>query len=75
MKIGSFRNVNFTIEKTSMYGHYKIKATYKGKYIDTITTDSEAYDWIDDYSDKYMYQYARRHCYNKIVSKYNATYV
>lgn len=74
MKRGSFRKVEFTIEHTHMYGHYEIRATYRGKEIKAITTDAEAYDWIDDDSNKEKHRDARRHCYYKIVTNYNEIY-
>lgn len=74
MKRGSFRKVEFTIEYANMYGHYEIRATYRRKEIKAITTDAEAYDWIDDDSDKEKHRDARRHCYYKIVTSYNEIY-
>lgn len=74
MKRGTFRKVSFTMDLYHIYGHYVIKANYRGKKIKTITTDSEAWDWIDDESNKKKYNEARKHCYNKIVSSYKAIY-
>lgn len=68
MKKGTFRKVKFTIERTSCYGHYMIRGTYKGKEVNVLTTDSESYDWLDDESNMEKHQDARRHCYNKIVT-------
>lgn len=70
MKTGKFRNVNFSIEKMSGYGHYKITATYRGMDIVLVTTDSQAWDWIDDDSDTKKHNDARRRCYAMIVSEY-----
>ena len=58
------------MEKSSMYGHYTIEADYRGKHVKTMTTDSEAWDWIEDGEDKEKQQDARRHCYYKIVEAY-----
>lgn len=74
MKSNSFRKVGFTIQPTHVYGHYEIQAAYKGKTIKSITTDAEAYDWIDDDSNQEKHKEARRHCYNKIVTAYKAIY-
>lgn len=52
------------------YGHYIINATYRGKDITAHTNDSEAWDWIDDDSNKEKYNAARRHCYMRIVQQY-----
>jgi len=65
-----FNKVKMNIERTSSYGHYKITAFYKGKHISTITTDSEAFDWFNDDSDKMKHREALRHCYCKI-SQFN----
>ncbi len=74
MKNGSFNKVNFTISRTNQYGIYQITATYKGRDIITSTTDSEAYDFIDDDSNRTKQNDALRHCYNKIVAAYNSRY-
>ena len=50
--MAKFRNVNFTMEIGNGYGQYVIKATYKGKEIVAHTTDSEAWDYLNDDSDK-----------------------
>lgn len=69
--MATFRKVNFEMVRTSSYGYYKIIATYKGKKIEVITTDSEAFDYYNDDSNKEKHQDAKRHCYNKIVEAYN----
>lgn len=74
MKTGKFRNVVFTIEHTHMYGHYHIRATYKGMNIKVLTTDSEIWDFLDDDSDKEKHQDARRSCYYAIVREYYNNY-
>lgn len=53
------------------YGQYVIEAHYKGKDIKAYTTDSEAWDWINDDNNKEKHQEALRHCYRKIVETYN----
>lgn len=70
MKTNSFRKVNFEMVRGNGYGQYVIVANYKGKAIKAHTTDSEAWDWIDDDSNKEKYDDARRHCYYKIVEAY-----
>ena len=74
MKMGKFRRVAFTMERTHMYGHYYIFATYKGKKIKVLTTDSETWDFLDDESDKERHQDARRACYYAIARAYNELY-
>ncbi len=68
MKNGKFRKVNFSMTRGNGYGQYVISSTYKGQEVTAHTTDSEAWDWLDDDSDKEKHNDARRHCYNKIVN-------
>jgi hypothetical protein len=63
----SFRKVKFTMEKSYRYGEYIIKGTYKGKNVIVKTTDSEAWDWFNDDSNKEKHMEAKIHCYMKIV--------
>lgn len=67
----TFRKVNFEMSRGNGYGQYVIKATYRGKEITAHTTDSEAWDWIDDDSNQKKHNDARKHCYCKIVEAYN----
>jgi len=69
--MATFRKVNLTISKKSGYGQYEISAQYKGKAIAVHSTDSEAYDWLNDDSNKEKHQDAKRACYSAIVSAYN----
>jgi hypothetical protein len=70
MKTATFNRVTLSMSRTSSYGHYTISATYRGKQIKAYTTDSEAWDWLDDDSDKELNREAKNHCYNKIKSTY-----
>jgi hypothetical protein len=63
----SFRKVKFTMERSSGYGQYIIKGSYKGKDIKVHTTDSEAWDWFNDDSNPKKHMEAKRHCYTKII--------
>lgn len=69
--MAQFRKIEFTINRTSIYGHYRIESNYKGVNINVITTDSEAYDYINDESNREKHRDALRHCYYKIVEAYN----
>lgn len=71
MRNGTFRKVKFSICQASGYGHYIIEATYRGKKIKAHTNDSEAWDYIEDDSNKEKYNDARRHCYMRITQQYN----
>jgi hypothetical protein len=64
----SFRKVKFTMERSSGYGQYIIKGSYKGKDIKVSTTDSEAWDWFNDDSNPKKHMDAKRHCYMKIIN-------
>ena len=74
MRTATFRKVNFTISLTQSYGRYMIEADYKGKHIRVATTDSSAWDWINDDSNKEKHNDAKRHCYNMIVREYEKIY-
>lgn len=68
--MASFRKVKFTMVRGSGYGQYEILSKYKGTSVKAHTTDSEAYDWFDDESNKEKHMAAKRHCYAKIVQSY-----
>lgn len=70
MKTATFNRVNMTMSRASGYGHYIVSATYRGKQINAHTTDSEAWDWLDDDTDKQRHREAKKHCYNKIKTTY-----
>lgn len=70
-KAGSFNNLIFKMENTNSYGCYLITARYRGKEIKSFTTDSQAWDWLDDDSDKIKQDSARAHCYVMIRNEYN----
>jgi hypothetical protein len=73
-KMNTFRKVTLEISRGNGYGQYIVSATYRGKQIQAHTTDSEAFDWLNDDSNKAMHQQAKKHCYNKIVSAYQNQY-
>lgn len=66
----SFRKVKMSISKGNCYGQYFVTAHYKGKDITAHTTDSEAYDYLYDDSNKAKHLEAKQHCYYKIVEQY-----
>lgn len=70
MKTSKFNQVSMTMSRASGYGHYVITATYRGKQLQAHTTDSEAWDYLDDDSDKERHRQAKKHCYNKILNAY-----
>lgn len=66
-----FNNVEMDMVRGTGYGQYEIYAKYKGILIKTHTTDSEAWDYFNDDSNKKKHRNALRHCYYKIVNAYN----
>lgn len=65
--MAQFRKVKFEMGRGNGYGQYFIIGTYKGKEISVHTTNSEAFDWINDDSNKEMNLSAKRFCYNQII--------
>jgi len=72
--MASFRKVEFTMSRVNGYGQYNIIGKYRGKNITVHTTNSEAWDYLDDDSNKVKQMDAKRHCYNKIVQEYERLY-
>lgn len=68
-----FRSIEFTMSRGNGYGQYYVHATYKGEQIKAHTTDSEAWDYLEDDSNEEKHMAALRHCYNKIVAEYEKT--
>jgi hypothetical protein len=62
----SFRKVNLTMERAGGYGHYFVRAFYKGKDIKVLTTDSELWDSFKN-SDCKHHRDALRQAYNLIA--------
>lgn len=69
--MAKFRKVKFYMSRGNGYGQYLIHAKYKGKDLVIPTTDSKAWDYINDDSNKEKHMNAKRHCYYKIVDAYN----
>lgn len=73
--MATFRKVNFEMVRGNGYGQYIIEASYKGKEIKAHTTNSEAWDWLNNEGftkeEKEKHRDALRHCYFKIVEAYN----
>lgn len=74
MKTATFNRVTLSMSRACGYGQYTISATYRGKQIKAHTTDSEAWDYLDDDSDKERHREAKNHCYNKIKSTYENSF-
>lgn len=70
MKFGSFRKIRFSMRHGNGYGQYIIEANYRSTKIVAHTNDSEAWDYLDDDSNKEKHNNARRHCYMRICQQY-----
>ena len=71
--MATYRNIEFTMTRGGGYGQYYVHANYKGKNIKAHTTDSEAWDYLYDDSNKEKHREALQHCYFKIVAEYEKT--
>lgn len=69
--MATYRKIKMEIGKGNGYGQYIIHALYKGKNIVTHTTDSEAYDYLNNEDNAVKHREAKQHCYFKIVQAYN----
>lgn len=69
--MATFRKIKLQMSRKTGYGQYEISAQYRGKSIKVHSTDSEAYDWLNDEVNKKKHQQAKRACYSAIVSAYN----
>ncbi len=62
----SFRKVQMEMERAGGYGHYFVRAFYKGKDVKVLTTDSELWDSFRDPYCKH-HRDALRQAYNLIA--------
>lgn len=68
---GKFRKVSFYMKRGNGYGQYEIVAeNYRGRRIVVHTTNSEAWDYINDDSNREKHMDALRHCYYAIRYAY-----
>jgi len=72
--MSKFRKINLSISKGNGYGQYIVSAKYRGKNINAHTTDSEAFDYLENPDNKEKHLEAKRHCYYKIVSEFRKTF-
>lgn len=68
--MASFNKVKFNMIRGNGYGQYYITSRYKGVDIKVHTTNSDAWDWVNDDSNKEKHRDALKYCYNKIVQKF-----
>jgi hypothetical protein len=51
-----------TIKRTSSYGHYRVTGVVEGTEVSCITTNSEAFDYLNDYEHAEKQAEAQAHC-------------
>ena len=64
--MNTFRKVSIHMERAGGYGHYFVRAFYKGKAVKVLTTDSELWDSFTD-SECPNHRDALRSAYNLIA--------
>ena len=64
----SFRKVQMEMERAGGYGHYFVRAFYKGKAVKVLTTDFQLWDSFTDPDCKH-HRDALRQAYNLIACK------
>jgi len=69
--MAKFRKVEFKMTRGNGYGQYIITSKYKGVDINIHTTNSQAFDWCEDESNKTKNNEARKYCYTMIKELYN----
>jgi hypothetical protein len=53
---------NIRIERTRSYGHYRVTGTIEGTEVSCITTNSEAFDYLNDEDYPEKQETAQAHC-------------
>ena len=59
------------IKRTKSYGHYRITGVVNGTEVTCITTDSEAFDYLNDEDYPEKQEEAIEHCECKLIETYN----
>jgi len=60
-----------SIKRTSSYGHYRINGLVNGTEVSCITTDSEAFDYLNDEDYPEKQEEAWAHCERKLIETFN----
>lgn len=58
------------IKRTSSYGHYRIIGVVNGTEVSCITTDSEAFDYLNDGEYPEKQEEAQAHCEGKLIETF-----
>jgi len=64
------KTTEIKIERTRSYGHYRITGMVNGIEVSAITTDSEAFDYLNDEDNEYKSAMALAHCEIKLIQTY-----
>lgn len=64
------KTTEIKIERTRSYGHYRITGIVNGIEVSAITTDSEAFDYLNDEDNEYKSAMALAHCECKLIQAY-----
>ena len=56
------KTTEIRIERTKSYGHYRVTGTINGTEVSCITTDSEAFDYLNDDENSDKQAAAQAHC-------------
>jgi len=56
------KTTEIRIERTKSYGHYRVTGVVEGTEVSCITTNSEAFDYLNDYEDAEKQAEAQAHC-------------
>jgi hypothetical protein len=59
------------MRRTSSYGHYRIIGLVNGIEVTCITTDSEAFDYLNDHDYPEKHKEAIAHCERKLIETFN----
>lgn len=59
------------IKRTKSYSHYRINGLVNGTEVSCITTDSEAFDYLNDEDYPEKQEEAWAHCERKLIETFN----
>lgn len=62
---------NISIQKTTRYGHFELSGIVNGNIIKIITTNSEAFDWLNDDENEEKHLEAIEYCNRMLEMAYN----
>lgn len=64
------KTTEIKIERTKSYGHYLVTGIVNGIELSAITTDSEAFDYLNDEDNQEKHEQALAHCEMKLELAY-----